>query len=354
MTALYAFGNNPGYYFSQSGISVSVTGNTNDFVGLTHTPFQVHSACVGAAYNPVADTWIAVSNKGEIAYSDNLTEPWSTYYLSNKFVNIRRIIANQGRYVLVGAIKDPVSLSEKAVIFTTALGGNANQWYQAYTNTNSHSMILDITVVPSSSNLPSTLIASGYNNGGLLPLLLISTDNGLNWSQVELDPNIIKGTIYSVAVAGDPLNATQAGSVKLYLGGTSSISVVDFSTNHLYLLSDQFFINGKSKPIYRIVANNSLGLSGITTQSLIALQSNNIYFSNNLFDWHSVQTPGYTLISAVWTDLQDAGTWYFGVESMLNQYTGFTMSAPAGLPLPTNPQLVGYNNQIQAQEFVTA
>jgi hypothetical protein len=76
MTALYGFGNNSLYYFSQSGAVTSVVGDPTAFVPVGHTPFDVHSACVGAAYNSVPNppNWIAVSNRGEIAYSEDLAQ----------------------------------------------------------------------------------------------------------------------------------------------------------------------------------------------------------------------------------------------------------------------------------------
>lgn len=356
MPALYAFGNNPLYYFSQSGISISTTGNTDDFVQSAYNPFAVHSACVGAAYNdlPTTPTWLAVSNKGEIAYSTDLSQPWLKYYLNGGLVNIRRIILNLGRYIIVGAKKDPHTLAEQAVVYTTALGSQSTDWYQAYASVNTHSMLMDIVAVG------NILIAVGYTNGRMLPLILTSENNGLNWQESTVDTNIIQGALYSVAVAGYAVDQTPTANTRLYLGGDGSMSLFDFTTQTFYSLADQFLIDGQKKPIYRIVSNNTYTITGIKTYNIIALQSSRLYYTANLFDWHRLNAPGYTFTSALWCDLDSIPKWYLGVESMLNQYTGFTIDtlvvsvSDGGYQIPANPVLVGFNNGIQTQEFVIA
>lgn len=353
MPSLYAFGNNPLYYFSQSGVSASTTGIADDFVQLAHMPFAVHSACVGAAYNnvPVTDTWIAVSNKGEIGYSTDLAGSWTNYYLDNGLVNIRRIILNQGRYIVIGAKKDPVTLSEKAVVYTTALGNQANDWYKAYESTDNHSMLFDCVA------LADTLISVGYKNGRLAPLILFSSDNGSNWTESTVDTSVIQGALYSVVIAGDALGQSPTAGYRLYLGGDGAISLFDFTSQTFYSLSDQFIVDGQKRPIYRMLANNSIQESQITTYNIVALQSNRVYYTANLFDWDSVQAPGYNFTSVAWCDLTSDPKWYLGVESMLNQYTGFTISTvpqSGGYQIPSNASLVGYNNGIQTHEFVIA
>lgn len=374
MTALYGFGNNSLYYFSQSGAVTSVVGDPTAFVPVGHTPFDVHSACVGAAYNSVPNppNWIAVSNRGEIAYSEDLAQPWARYFLTQlpanitPLLNIRRIIVHLGLYIIIGSQKDPQTLHEYGVIYTSALGNAANTWYLAYKCTDSHSMIMDVSAVAATT----TLVAVGYKQGMKTALLLVSSDSGLNWEEQSIDTNTIKGAIYSVAIAGNPINVVPADTIKLYLGGNGWVSIVDFATNQFYLLTDQFLLNGRPKPIYRLISVNSEDsppTGKIITSNIVALQNHKIYFTSNLFDWQTVEQPGYNFSSAAYSELFNSGTWYFGSESMLNQYNLFTLKTnPITITRIVNDvsytttyhqiaedqDLLKFNCVLQIQEFV--
>lgn len=366
MTALYGFGTNPLYYYNQSGVVQTPLGDPNQFVQLSYNPFTVHSSCVGAAFNPVpaTDTWIAASNTGEIAYTTNTAGAWTRYRITNgattPLLNIQRIICHQGVYILVGAEKDPDTLQEYAVVYTTALGNAANTWYNAYKSTDNHSMILDVTPVANTT----VLVAVGYKQGMQNPLILISSTGGLAWQEQSVDTNLIQGAIYSVAIAGNTINVAPTDTIKLYLGGRGWMAVLDFGTNQYYLLGEQFSSHHQRKPITRIVALNtyvspSPGVIQIITSNIVALQGPRIYITSNLFDWSFREHLGYSFISAIYSDLDLQGTWYFGSASTLNQYNLWTLSTlPISVDNTTYKQIdleqptKSYNCGLQIQEFV--
>lgn len=365
---LYAFGDNPLYYFSQSGIAASAGADPNQFVPLTNTPFDVHSSCTGAARNtlPQTPTWIVVSNTGQLAYSTDLSMPWTKYHITygaqneQQLINVRRLIVHLGLYILVGARKDPVTLNEYAVIYTTATGDATNSWYKAYESADPHSMIMDVTAVGTTN----TLVAVGYQNGIKNPLAILSPDLGQTWNNIPLDPTVFSSAVYSVAVGGDfnPPNNPTTVTTNIYFGGNGWISIYEqklfvntqSTTEKFYLLSDQFKVNNQAKPIRRIAANNTYAAGLIKTHNLIALQGDTVHYSNNLFDWQSLQQPGYHFVSAFYDTTYADGTWYLGTQSMLNQYNMFTLAAEDSQPIADDAQLLPHNIGIQAAEFILA
>jgi hypothetical protein len=99
----------------------------------------------------------------------------------------------------------------------------------------------------------------------------------------------------------------------------------------------------------------------------VALQNHKIYFTSNLFDWQTVEQPGYNFSSAAYSELFNSGTWYFGSESMLNQYNLFTLKTnPITITRIVNDvsytttyhqiaedqDLLKFNCVLQIQEFV--
>lgn len=325
MSQLYAFGNNPLYYYSQSSVSMTNTGST--WSNTVSPPFATHASCVTAAVNTVAnpDSFLAVANTGQFAYSNNLSGSWYRYYIDNGYVSIKRLINAGGNYIAVGHRKNPTTLEEHAVIYVSNSGATSGSWYKAYEQTDIYSGLMDVVNIPNTN----TLIAGGYTNGLSNPFYLISLDLGTTW-QVQGNTSFLPSAIYSLLYAGN----------KLWFGHAGSVTLLDFQQGKL-VYNRNWRFQDQLKPIVRMAAN-----SVTTPTNIVALQSGQIHWTSTFYDWQMMNWPGYVFTAVTFFNQQ----WLVGISSMLSQYTGAQLILPS--TLDSSAQLVGFNNQTQTHEFV--
>jgi hypothetical protein len=68
-----------------------------------------------------------------------------------------------------------------------------------------------------------------------------------------------------------------------------------------------------------------------------------VWTSSNGVDWKGHTQPGYTFSSLA----KFQNSWVAGCESLLQQYTGFSLDLS-----DSNPQLVGFNSGVQAAAMI--
>lgn len=315
--SLYAFGVNPQFYHTQSAVAVSEDGITWQALA---TPFEVHESCMSAAHNSGSGDWVASSSSGSLSHTTDPTVAWQSYVMNNSFTNLRKVICNNGRFIAVGTRKDPTTNQEVAVIQTSTSGEDESAWDINSLSSYDHSGLTDVFVLQGNQ-----LMAVGYRDGMADHLVLRSLDNGVTWSELVL-----------MGITG-PIWCGTVQNTQVWLGGQGVIFTnPNWNSSNLYSSSLSLKVMNKIKPITKLATINT---------SVVACQSDQIWFTHTGYDWQAVREEGHTFTSAV----QFGSLAYLGVSSLLNQYTGFTTHLDHSMPV----QLTGINMGVQPYEFLT-
>lgn len=319
MTQLYAFGQDPRAFYSQSLGSVAVENLDGSITWSSLSqPMKVHTGLKSAASD--GTVWISVGG-GYGSSSTNPAHTWLDYSIWQGWTNLTKIVHNGAEFYAVGFVKNSSNRDEQATVFTTNDGADSSVWVQQFLYPNSYSGFCDIASLGGSQ-----LIAVGYQNG-LNNALVAFTSDGIIWQTLDLDPQLT-GAIFSVSY--------DAVSNRIWLGGQGWIATGLWNqTATQFSISRNLRSNGKPRAVTAIANNGN---------QVVACQASNAWFSSNGTDWYAAAQPGYNFESAAWF----ANKWYLGCTSTLNQYTGFVMTIN-GL----SPSLVGFNNGVQATSLFT-
>ena len=326
---VYALGDNPAYYYTRSGISVSYDSGAT-WASVDAAPFAIHEGIRTGDSN--FQGWVLLSNAGGGVSNDqsDLVDIWGTpYRFEDPARQLRDITAASGElgWMAVGYQKDPISLAELATVVFTNTGVDSSSWQTKWISTNTHSGLNSILVPP----FDSWGLAVGYKNG-TDPLVIYTQDSGASWAELPL-PSTVTGPLFCVT----------GNAQEFRIGGVGQIIKGTWNNGNVqWQLSQGLLTQGKAKAITFIGQNFDI------TQPIqtVALSGSSVFYSANGFDYQSITQPGYTFNTGVYV----AARWIFGCTSLLNQYTGFYGS----FEYTPDPRLVltGFNNQVHTYKFL--
>jgi hypothetical protein len=330
MTTLYALGCDPVYFYSKPSVAKLDTA-TNKWSPVVAPSFN--STATSCLKSATTGTIVATaSTSGEIQTTDFLQQPWTSlpptgnppWMVSNLVAYKDKIFAVKDKIFAVGAIKNPITLLERAIISSDIL---TNQYSLLY-NGDSGTFIYDMTFVDQNH-----WIAVGSKNDGANPLMIWTKDGGATWNDVDLSKNlVISGSLLSISYDSD--------SKKIFIGGTGY-----FATNSLQNLEDPnnpwvFYSNPSfddiSRAVTRIKTFTTLQNNNKIT---IALSEDKIFYSFNMVDWQSVVQPGYQFCDVEATNNQ----FWFSADSLLTVSTVFVGTLDKNNVLT----ILGKNNGVQ-------
>ena len=298
MTNLVAFGQDPKAFYTQNLVSESTDG-----VSWTKLPVPtaVHNRLRSAATNGVS---VVAVGEGVAASSVDINSGWTSYNIFAGWVNLQKIIHNGTQYYAVGYHKQWDTLVEQATVFVSDDGEDSSVWIQQYQDPNSYSGLTDIVSLGGSN-----LLAVGYQNGMKDPLMLFSSNNGISWQSIVVNP-VLQGPLFSVSY--------NSITNRIWIGGQGWIATAIWSgvaTN--YVVSNNLLNNGKARSITAIANRGN---------EAVAVGANTVWYSTNNTDWNSFRQDGYTFVSAY----NYQSKWYLGTTSTMNRYTAFVLTGISG------------------------
>ena len=263
------------------------------------------------------------STSGEIQTTDFLHQPWTSLPpTGNPPWIISNLVAYNKQIFAFGAIKNPITLLERAIISSDIL---TNQYSLLYTG-DSGTFIHDMTFVDQNQ-----WIAVGSKNDGANPLIIWTNDQGKTWRPLVIPSNAL-GSLLSISYDSD--------SKKIFIGGIG------------YFLSGNWVGPGTVWDFYNnpMFANNAAVTPKAATKiKTFTLQNNNkitivlagdvIWYSFNMVDWQSVVQPGYQFCDVEATNNQ----FWFSADSLLTASTVFVGTLDKNNVLT----ILGKNNGVQ-------
>jgi hypothetical protein len=312
MTTLVSLGTHPLYYHSQSACV-----STED--GVTYTelaaPFDVHSTCLAAASNTNGSVWLAASNTGMLSRSTDQGQSWNSYIMLGQMLSLRSVVHTGTRFLITGSLRY-ANGDERATVYASTTALNAASWGSVYENTNAYSALVDLTSVSS-----TVWAAVGYVNGMSQPLMVVSTNGGVNWTAatlVGLPSTVIHSVVYNPTTQRIHLGGQGWTAWSVWSLGTLNWTVRELGT----------------EAIVRMRCNST---------EVVAVSGRTAWFTNNSADWQAIQAPpGYNLTSLTEYDQK----WRMGAHSLLNQFTGFQFDVGSTFGSPVT--LNGYHIPVQS------
>lgn len=313
MTSLYSFGLDPRAFYSQS-----LGSESSDLVSFVTLPQPMPEKTILRSVATNGVNWLAVG-AGGASYTLDPTTAWSSYSIYNGWVNFNKVRVAQGTFFAVGSLKNSSTLEEQACVFSTTSGGDSSMWQERYQNPGVSSGYFDLAHLGGGE-----LVAVGYQSTNLLPLISYSAD-AITWINLPVDS--LPGAVFSVDYDN--------GSNTIWVGGQGWTATGSWNSGGVnWTISSNLLSRSRPKAITAI---------GHDATHVVAISGSTVWTSNNGVDWTGREQAGYTFSSLA----KFQQTWVFGCESLLQQYTGFSLDLTS-----SSPQLKGFNSGVQAAVMI--
>lgn len=262
MPDLYVCGASAINYYSKCGICV-----TTDLLSFSNTavPDLPYTHMLGAARSPDSTCLITTNSGGVIRTSDFVS--YVCYDMNFKQSQMNQIIHNN-QFIAAGYDRNHLN-QEQAQLWISGNGFDQYSWQARYAVFDTYSAFTNLCTTAGSN-----VVAVGYADNLRTSLLVMGTALG-TWQRVNL-PSQLQGGLWSVASDG----------VRVWVGGQGWVATALLSNLNSWTKTDL----GVSQTVRSLVTVNN---------QVVAVAGDQIFYSDNLFDYQHTQVPGHTLTQCV-------------------------------------------------------